>query len=289
PPYAAPPTTPPVPVFSLPPARYGYDENDRPRARNNLVLTFVIAVSAAAIVLALVLTRSPGSAASPDPSARPTAPAPATGSASGAAAAIVPPTDPAPTPTPAPTPAVDPAPTPTPIPTPPEETAERDDPDDEEPATGPAPAPVAPTGPPPPGMCRVTLTVTPPDAQLRINGRAAAAPSGAHDVPCGRVKLDLARTRYAPLERTINVAGADDQLTIDLRRPEHTLRIVSTPGGATVIVDGRQVGVTPVNVKVAGFTSHKIEVRRAGFRTFRTTVYSRKPTDVVATRLTKGQ
>ncbi len=66
------------------------------------------------------------------------------------------------------------------------------------------------------------------------------------------------------------------------------MKIVSTPGGATVSINGRRVGKTPMTTVVPGFTNHTVELRRAGFRTHHTRFYSRRPDEVVAARLDKA-
>lgn len=59
--------------------------------------------------------------------------------------------------------------------------------------------------------------------------------------------------------------------------------IASVPAGATVSVDGREVGVTPVTVSLSRAHSHEVELRKPGFATVRQNVrahddeYMRRP------------
>ena len=73
------------------------------------------------------------------------------------------------------------------------------------------------------------------------------------------------------------------------KRTGNTVKIVSTPGGATVSINGSKVGTTPATVTIPGYSMLSIELRRAGFKTQRLRHYSKRNGEVVAARLEKGR
>ncbi len=150
------------------------------------------------------------------------------------------------------------------------------------------PPPVTET-PPLPGDCIARITTVPDGAIVRADGRVYGETPFDAALPCGRVHLSITRVRYAPVERTVSfTAGERGDLKITLERPEHRIKLQSTPGGATVTIDGAKVGTTPTTVTIPGFSMLTIEMRRAGFKTLRTKHYSKRNGEVVAARLEKG-
>jgi len=144
--------------------------------------------------------------------------------------------------------------------------------------------------PPPVGDCSASITTTPAGALVRANGRYYGETPLDAALPCGQVTLQLSYRRYATVEKTMTFAADKPaQIKLALERPKHKLRIVSTPGGATVSVNGAKVGTTPLSATVPGFSMLSIELRRAGFKTLRLKHYSKRTGGVVAGRLEKGR
>lgn len=159
------------------------------------------------------------------------------------------------------------------------------DPDDD-----PAELTAADRLPPPVGDCSASITTTPSGALVRANGRYYGETPLDAALPCGQVALQISYRRYATVEKTMTFAADKPaQIRLALERPRHKLRIVSTPGGATVSVNGAKVGTTPLYATVPGFSMLSIELRRAGFKTLRLKHYSKRTGGVVAGRLEKGR
>lgn len=55
---------------------------------------------------------------------------------------------------------------------------------------------------------------------------------------------------------------------------DQTVKVVSDPPGATVVIDGQPVGTTPAEVKLGRKTSHTVEVSAPGYETTRLAVNS---------------
>jgi hypothetical protein len=56
-------------------------------------------------------------------------------------------------------------------------------------------------------------------------------------------------------------------VSAELTRPRTVLRVESTPGGATVLVNGSSVGVTPLTTTVPGFVSTTVTLSKPGYKT----------------------
>lgn len=106
-------------------------------------------------------------------------------------------------------------------------------------------------------------------------------------VPCGPATVTFERDRWATLSRSV-VANPGEDLTFDekLARPPARLRIVSTPPGAAVSVNGRGAGKTPLLLPVMRFEAARIDVRLAGHKPWRQTVYVKESQQDVGATLT---
>ena len=138
------------------------------------------------------------------------------------------------------------------------------------------------------------ITLTPKSAKLSVDGRRLTAVEGKNDVWAaglgepgeasvghGRLKVLVdpgmhvfraVRPGHADAVVRKSVRpGATVKLDLDLARLPATLRIQSQPRGAIVTVDGREVGLAPVEVeRKAG--KHVIEVIQDDYETYTATV-----------------
>ncbi|MBZ0233257.1 MAG: PEGA domain-containing protein, partial [Deltaproteobacteria bacterium] len=161
---------------------------------------------------------------------------------------------------------------------------------DEEPDDGPGELTAADRVPPPVGDCSANITTLPAGALVRANGRYYGETPLEAALPCGSVDLQISYRRYATVEKKLTLSAATPvELKVPLERPRHKVRIVSTPGGATVSINGSKVGTTPMYAKVPGYSMLTIELRRAGYKTLRLKHYSKRTGGVVAGRLEKGR
>ena len=130
---------------------------------------------------------------------------------------------------------------------------------------------------------------TPPGARVRAGGRYYGLTPLVASLPCGPVEISLSYRRYKTVEKKMTLrAEKPVEMKLALERPRHQIKIVSQPGGATVSLNGRRVGKTPLSLTVPGYSRLEVEMRRAGFRTLRTTHYSKRSGEVVALRLEKS-
>jgi hypothetical protein len=142
------------------------------------------------------------------------------------------------------------------------------------PAKPPAPAPIAPAAPGG-GTCSARIDSVPSGASVRLKNRiVGATPLAALAVPCGDTTVTLVHKRYMAAEVSISAsASTPAEVTARLERPPATLELTTTPAGATVRLNGRLAGKTPLSAPVARFETLRIDVEAPGQRPLRKSVY----------------
>jgi serine/threonine protein kinase len=136
-------------------------------------------------------------------------------------------------------------------------------------------APRVVTTPPPPvtalpGAAKGTLlvTTTPPGIDVSLDGAPPAkSPFVARELAPGTHRLKVAARGWVAREAEVTIV-AGQLVTYDavLERPRYTLRIESVPAGASVTVDGKALGETPVDVDVSEQEFHQLSFRHDGYR-----------------------
>jgi serine/threonine-protein kinase len=147
-------------------------------------------------------------------------------------------------------------------------------------ASSPEPVPAPTLAPPTAGSIRVESE--PPGARVRVNGEAKGqTPLDLAELPFGAYELRVEQRGYEPQVRSVTLDAASPQaeVRVALARPtpaRGSADIVSTPAGASVRVDGRAAGRTPL----AGFSlapgTRRVELQLEGHEPWSGTV------DVVA-------
>jgi hypothetical protein len=154
------------------------------------------------------------------------------------------------------------------------------------PAPVPTPAVVeAPSAEP---SCKISVASTPAGADVTLDGQPAGATPLELPASCERHKLDIAHARYAPATRWVTpAAGEPATVELALARPTHELHVTTTPPGASIVIDGQPAGTTPALLDVQGFTVHKLELARKGFRPKTVRYYSKVPDDHLTVPMAK--
>lgn len=137
-----------------------------------------------------------------------------------------------------------------------------------------APAPVAGT---------VVVRSTPPGAQIFLDGkRAGTTPATLSDLAPGPHAIRLAREGYVTVERQVSVSAnrLSQSVTVQLARPRVETRVAtvaqqaqtgaisvdSRPTGASVFIDGKLVGTTPLVVEAVAAGEHSVRLELGTFR-----------------------
>jgi len=155
----------------------------------------------------------------------------------------------------------------------------------------PAPARSSPT--PPDSMAKLAIR-TSPAAQLTVNGDSIGeSPVEAMEIPSGSVTVRAERQDFATAETTFTAEGSHAiDLVLSESRSRTSLEDVATgrvevrssPAGAVVRVNDREVGVTPVEVS-ARTGQATVQIEKPGYHPFtsRTEVRSGRETNISAT------
>jgi TonB family protein len=143
------------------------------------------------------------------------------------------------------------------------------------PAAEASPAPVEPS--PTAGVLQVESE--PPGARVSLDGQEKGrTPLRLADLPFGAYQVRVEQKGYEAQTRDVSLdAGSPTaELRIALARPAAPLPgaadILSTPSGASVSVDGRPVGVTPLSGLKLRTGKHRVEVALEGHETWTGTV-----------------
>lgn len=141
-------------------------------------------------------------------------------------------------------------------------------------APAPAPAPAALSH----GSCSIRVDANAAGSIVMVDGRAVgAAPIQVDGLFCGhRTHVAVADPSLAPWERTIiPEEGTVVQVHASLGRLTTAIAVTSTPSGATVLVNGRDVGVTPAAIPVVVGITAKVSVSSPGYAAYEQTIVPR--------------
>ncbi|WP_295798517.1 PEGA domain-containing protein [uncultured Microbulbifer sp.] len=97
--------------------------------------------------------------------------------------------------------------------------------------------------------------VTDPAVPVRVlvNGSEVASDQGlAESIPAGRKRVTILTERYLPFSKEIEIEGLDNTQTLEvsLRPAWANVHITSNPSGATVTVEGKVLGTTPLTAEL---------------------------------------
>ena len=108
----------------------------------------------------------------------------------------------------------------------------------------------------------------PSQALLKIDGRDCGYTPYKADIEAGIHRVQLEKAGFLAVDARVTVErDRETRKTFDLAMQPGSLAIRSTPAGATVRLDGKAVGVTPLVVPDLAAGEHQVEVSKDGFDT----------------------
>lgn len=243
--------------------------------RGPMTAAVAVAVAGAVVAIAAVLWARGVKTSAPPPLAA------ASKTAAAAVCPVVDPVKPAPTTAPAVAATTPPTTTPPSITT----TATTTKPAPPAPPT-PTPAPVA-VGPVGDGPCSVAISTSAQDVKVFIAGEKRGVAPITLALPCEPVAVTFKHPRYTEQTKRITPTAETATLHVSMERPKALLKVVSRPAGASVAIDGREIGKTPVVKQVNAFKPITLTMKSPGMSTERRLVYPKRGTTVVSARLRK--
>jgi hypothetical protein len=137
--------------------------------------------------------------------------------------------------------------------------------------------------------CQVKITASANEVGVFVGGHRRGTAPMTLALPCEPTAVTFRHNgrRYVDQTRKVvpTIEGATLHASMD--RPKALLKVVSKPAGASVSLDGRDIGKTPLVRKVNGFESMTLTVKAPGMVTERRLVYPKSGTTVVAATLKK--
>jgi formylglycine-generating enzyme required for sulfatase activity len=118
-----------------------------------------------------------------------------------------------------------------------------------------------------PNWSGVSISSIPADAAVQVDGRPQGRTPIELELAAGAHDIEISADRYKPWQGRVEV-NAGRPLTLPevrLEPADGRLAIRSRPTGASVIVDGRYVGQTPVEVGIAPGKEHEIQLSKSGY------------------------
>ncbi len=140
--------------------------------------------------------------------------------------------------------------------------------------------PIGSTEPARTGVIKVHLTSSPAGAAVTVNDEERGPTPCTLELPAGDYALRLAKKYYEPYAGTLTVNGPVSR-DYELARVKTRVSFDSDPQGATVYVDGGELGVTPVTSDHVEAGKHKATFVLPGHhdQSFEFEVVSRDPAD----------
>ena len=132
---------------------------------------------------------------------------------------------------------------------------------------------------------RITVRTTPAGARVTIDGRdVGKAPLTIPNLTRGTHTVRIMRDGYTTVERRVEISAGQPSSTITLNlartaapatrpaveepaaRQTASVLVESRPSGATVFIDGKRIGTTPMAIPSVSVGSHAVRMEMSGFK-----------------------
>ena len=125
-----------------------------------------------------------------------------------------------------------------------------------------------------PGWSDVFISSVPEGATVSVNGKAAGKTPVEIELSEGQYTLQISADGFKPWQTRLAVEPNQPQSIKDVRlQPaDGTLALQTTPAGASVTIDQKFVGKTPLKVPLQADIRHEIQISKAGYENAAQTV-----------------
>jgi formylglycine-generating enzyme required for sulfatase activity len=120
-----------------------------------------------------------------------------------------------------------------------------------------------------PDWSAVTVNSVPDDAEVAVDGMVRGRTPVRLELAAGTHDVELRRPGFQTWRTRLTVAANQPQVLDDVRLipADGSLTVTSAPPGATVMIDARYAGQTPLTVALASNVAHTIRISKAGYET----------------------
>ncbi|MDI1449701.1 PEGA domain-containing protein [Polyangium sp. 6x1] len=119
-----------------------------------------------------------------------------------------------------------------------------------------------------PSKTKITITSSTPGARISLDGGKPIEPPLSEAVTPGKHRYKISAEGYIDEEREINIAPGDQRAIESELRERPALLDIKGPAGATVAIDGKLVGTTPLPTQELEPGARFIAVSGNGFQPF---------------------
>jgi hypothetical protein len=115
----------------------------------------------------------------------------------------------------------------------------------------------------------VEVTSNPPGAEVVLDTTVLGVTPAQLPLPCDApVKLLVRKATYVAQQRAVTPAhDGSDKLKIALVHVSYSVKVSSSPPGATITMNGKSLGTTPATIKLPAFEAATLMVAKDGFST----------------------
>jgi len=140
----------------------------------------------------------------------------------------------------------------------------------------------------------LVLEYSPPEARVKLDGQKidGSSPLRLQLVPGKEHLIELDHPAYKSESIKISIGPRQEvRRQLALKEKTYQLKVSSNPTDARVILDGKAVGTTPLEIKEVGASSsHRLEIEKAGYSTWATTlVHDGKDLREISVELEKNE
>jgi hypothetical protein len=117
--------------------------------------------------------------------------------------------------------------------------------------------------------CNVEVATNPAGAEVTLEDKTVLGTTpGTFSLPCGAAtKIYIKKAKYLPVLRSITPDADGTKISVSLGIATFSVKITSTPAGASITVGGRSKGVTPTAVQLPAYTTQAITLTKDGYQT----------------------
>jgi len=114
--------------------------------------------------------------------------------------------------------------------------------------------------------CKVSVSSVPSGAEIVIDKNVVGTTPTSLTLPCGaEAKLVVRKARFASQTRTVTPKVGHKPIKVALAKVTFSVKVSSTPPGASITVSGKPMGFTPTTVKLPAFEASTLKIAKDGF------------------------
>ncbi len=119
------------------------------------------------------------------------------------------------------------------------------------------------------GACPVEIKSIPAGADVLLGKQKLGTAPGTFELPCAtKTKVTLRKRAYATTVRAFTpIANRANKLVVRLGRNTFSVKVTSTPAGATIKLGRRSMGVTPTTIRLPAHDTSTIKLTKPGYAT----------------------